>query len=106
MMAFIDENGNISSTAPDPNKKKVFRQEDIQIGVPKYDPSQEQAVRTGKITFFNDAKGFGFIKDSQTGESIFVHINQLSGPVQEHDTVEFEVERGPKGLNGVNVKKK
>ncbi len=106
MMAFVDENGNISSTAPDPNKKKVFRPEDIQISVPKYDASQEQTLRTGKITFFNDAKGFGFIKDSQTGESIFVHINQLSGPVQEHDSVEFEVERGPKGLNGVNVRKK
>src|SRR3977135_1298429 len=77
MMAYLDENGNISSAPPDPRKKKVFRQEDMQIGVPKQIPgSQEDSERTGVVTFFNDAKGFGFIKDQETMESVFVHINQ------------------------------
>ena len=62
-------------------------------------------TRTGVITFFNQDKGFGFIKDSQTQESIFVHVNQLDGPVKEHDKISFEVEKGPKGLNAVNAKK-
>ena len=106
MMAYIDENGNISATPPDPRKKKEINHEDIQIGVPKYDPSNdEDPVRKGSVTFFNDAKGFGFIKDSQTGESVFIHINQLSEQIKEGDKVSFEVEMGPKGPNAVRVKK-
>src|SRR2546430_5278767 len=64
MMAYLDENGNISSAPPDPRKKKTFRQEDMQIGVPKQsEGSQGDAIRTGVVTFFNDEKGFGFIND-------------------------------------------
>jgi cold shock CspA family protein len=106
MMAYIDENGNISSTPPDPKKKKVFKQEDMQIGVPKQEAGEElDPIRTGVVTFFNHDKGFGFIKDMQTQESVFVHINQLSGPVKENEKVTYEVEMGPKGPNAVNVKK-
>ena len=105
MMAYIDENGNLSSTPPDPKKKKVFNHEDMQIGVPKFVAGEESALRQGIVSFFNDAKGFGFIKDLQTQESIFVHINELSEPIKENNKVSFEVQRGPKGLNAVNVKK-
>lgn len=105
MMAYLDENGNISSTPPDPKRKKIFKQEDMQIAVPKYEASEQDVVRSGVVAFFNDAKGFGFIKDLQTQESIFIHANQLSEPIKEHDKVSFEVEAGPKGLNAVNVKK-
>src|ERR1700733_12699325 len=106
MMAYIDENGNTSSTPPDPKKKKIFKQEDMQIGVPKpMEAEPGEAIRAGVVSFFNDTKGFGFIKDLLTQESIFVHINQLSEPIRENDKVSFEVERGFKGLNAVNVKK-
>jgi cold shock CspA family protein len=105
MMAYIDENGNISSTPPDPKKKKIFKQEDMQTSIPKYTEEEGSAIREGIVSFFNDAKGFGFIKDLQTQESIFVHVNQLEEPIQENNKVVFEVERGPKGLNAVNVKK-
>ncbi|WP_026898239.1 cold-shock protein [Daejeonella oryzae] len=106
MMAYIDENGNISSTPPDPTKKKKFNSEDIQIGIAKQDPSeQEEGPRTGSITFFNESKGYGFIKDLTTQESVFVHINGLVDPVKENDKVTFEVEQGQKGPNAVNVKK-
>jgi len=106
MMAYIDENGNISSTPPDPRMKKVFKQEDMQIGVPKYDPADApDPVRTGVVTFFNDTKGFGFIKDTQTQESVFVHVNQLSERISENDKVNFEVQMGPKGASAINVKK-
>jgi len=105
MMAYIDENGNISSTPPDPKKKKIFKQEDMQIGIPKYDPAEQgEVIRTGVVTFFNEAKGFGFIKDTETQESVFIHVNQLSERIKENDKVTFEVERGPKGLNAINVK--
>ncbi|MGI8634412.1 MAG: cold-shock protein [Segetibacter sp.] len=106
MMAYIDENGNISSTPPDPRKKKVFKQEDMLIGVPKQEPvSEAELIRTGVVTFFNDAKGFGFIKDLVTQESVFIHVNQLQEPIKENDKVIFEVEMGPKGPSAVNVKK-
>jgi cold shock CspA family protein len=106
MMAYIDENGNLSSTPPDPKKRKFFKPEDMQTGVPKQAAAEEgDTIRKGVISFFNDAKGYGFIKDLQTQESIFIHINQLLDPVKENDKVEFEVERGPKGLSALNVKK-
>jgi len=106
MMAYLDENGNISSTPPDPKKKKVFNLEDMQIGVLKQeDRVQEDPVRKGVVTFFNEGKGFGFIRDLQTQESIFVHVNQLTERIGENDKVQFEVMMGPKGPNAVNVKK-
>ncbi|OSZ80538.1 DNA-binding protein [Chitinophagaceae bacterium IBVUCB2] len=104
MMAYVDENGNISATPPDPKKRKEIKLEDIEIGVPEYVHSEEDQFRTGKITFFNHEKGFGFIKDLVSQESIFVHINNLPGPVNENDKVIFEVEKGPRGLSAVNVK--
>jgi len=106
MMAYLDENGNLSSTPPDPRKKKTFRAEDMVTGVPKLEErAPEELIRTGVVTFFNDTKGFGFIKDTQTQESVFIHINQLSERITENDKVNFEVEMGPKGPNAVNVKK-
>jgi cold shock CspA family protein len=105
MMAYIDEDGNISSTPPDPSKKKVFNAEDIEIGVPKYEASDEDPIRTGVVTFFNDEKGFGFINDLQTQERVFIHINQLTEQIREGDKVNFEVEMGPKGASALNVKK-
>lgn len=106
MMAYVDENGNITSTPPDPTKKKKFNVEDIQIGVAKQEAIEMDIVRQGKVTFFNESKGYGFIKDDQTQESIFVHINGLMQPVKENDKVTFETEMGQKGLNAIKVKKK
>jgi len=106
MMAYVDENGNISSSPPDPRKKKIFKQEEMQISIPKQeDRDVAEAERKGVITFFNDEKGFGFINDLQTQERVFIHINQLSEPVKEHDKVTFEVEMGPKGPSAINVRK-
>jgi cold shock CspA family protein len=106
MMAYLDENGNLSSTPPDPKKMKTFNAEDMQIGVPRYVPGEEDnPVRTGIVTLFKEDKGFGFIRDLQSGESIFVHASQLAEPVKENNKVSFEVEQGPKGLNAFNVKK-
>jgi len=104
MLAYVDENGNLSSTPPDPKKMKKIRQEDIEIGVPKqaaFDPAD--LIRTGIVTFFNESKGYGFIKDMETQQSVFVHINALKQPIKENNKVTFEVEMGPKGANAMNV---
>lgn len=105
MMAYIDENGNLSSKPADPSKIKVTKAEEIEIGVPKQrELTDEELVRKGKVSFFNTGKGFGFIKDDQTGESIFVHASALSEKISENDKVTFEVEPGPKGPVAVNIK--
>lgn len=105
MLAYVDENGNITSTPPDPTKKKVVKVEDMVLGARNNQASDKpDAVRRGKVTFFNNAKGFGFIKDTENGESIFVHNNGLENPIKENDIVTFETERGMKGLNAVRVR--
>jgi len=59
----------------------------------------------GTVKFFNDAKGFGFIKPEDGGEDLFVHVTGLQEDIQENDRVSYEVERGKKGLNAVNVRR-
>jgi cold shock CspA family protein len=105
MLAYLDENGNLSNKPPDPRKRVIIKLEDIEIGVPKQLPvNPEDLIRKGVVTFFNDSKGYGFIKDLETQESVFVHINSLSEEIKEHNRVTFEVEMGPKGANAVRVK--
>jgi cold shock CspA family protein len=106
MMAYVDENGNITSTPPDPKKKNIVNQESIQIRVSKQqDIDPEDLLRKGKVTFFNESKGYGFIKDLVTQESIFVHMKGLLDQIKENDQVTFETEKTPKGLSAVKVKR-
>lgn len=58
----------------------------------------------GTVKFFNDSKGFGFIKPSDSSEDIFVHVSGLIDEIRENDNVEYSMERGKKGMNAVNVK--
>lgn len=58
----------------------------------------------GTVKFFNDSKGFGFIKDANSSKEYFVHSNGLKEPIKENDEVTFDLEEGRKGLNAVNVK--
>lgn len=104
MLAYVDENGNITSTPPDPSKKKAINVENIVTGSSNIISHQADRLKNGKVTFFNTSKGFGFIKDASSGESIFVHSKGLLHPIKENDSVTFEVERGPKGFNAYNVK--
>jgi CspA family cold shock protein len=61
-------------------------------------------MNTGKVKFFNETKGFGFIVDNQSGKEYFVHVSGLIDEVRENDEVSFELKEGKKGLNAVNVK--
>lgn len=104
MMAYIDENGNLTSTPPDPEKKKVFNAEDIEIGVTRSQETEEMQSE-GRVEFFNQSKGFGFIQPNR-GEKIFFHVSQLTEPVNEGDFVTYTIENGPKGFNAAGVAKK
>lgn len=105
MMAYVDENGNISDTPPDPTKKKKINEEDIVLGSRNREGMEVVTTRKGKVTYFNSAKGYGFIKDLISQESIFVHVNSLSIQIKENDLVAFETEQSVKGLSAKNVRK-
>eukprot|EP01012_Entosiphon_sulcatum_P027002 TRINITY_DN32543_c0_g1_i1.p2 TRINITY_DN32543_c0_g1~~TRINITY_DN32543_c0_g1_i1.p2 ORF type:complete len:149 (-),score=28.55 TRINITY_DN32543_c0_g1_i1:17-463(-) len=106
MMMYLDENGNLSPTPPDPKKMREINPEFIQIGVPKKeDLPPEEKTRTGTVRFFDITKGYGFIDDAVTKESIFVHKNQVKENIQEGNKVSFETEKTPKGLSAINVKR-
>jgi cold shock CspA family protein len=105
MIAYVDENGRISSTPPDPSKKTAVKLEDIEISIPKSDPNEVQdPIRKGTVSFFNTSKGYGFIRDLETQESLFVHVNNLLEEIREGNLVNFEVEMGQKGPAAVRVK--
>lgn len=103
MMVYLDENGNFTSTPPDGRKRIEINLEDIQLGAAPI--VQEDPTRTGVVSFYNDAKGYGFIIDEKNRENIFMHRDQLLQPVKERDRVSFEKERTPKGYSALRVKK-
>ncbi|MCB0795648.1 MAG: cold shock domain-containing protein [Flavobacteriales bacterium] len=105
MMAYVDENGVITDTPPDPSNFEEVDAESIVIGVPKKEESDEPTVREGIIDFFDETKGFGFIKEIGTQERFFVHVTGLEDEVIPGNKVSFELEQGLKGLNAVRVKK-
>jgi len=106
MMAYIDQNGNIVSTPPDPSQSVAIRAEDIPVDGVKGVFREISSTRKGKITYFNNEKGYGFINELKSQQRIFVHINNLTEPLGENADVLFEIEAGPKGPVAVNVRSK
>jgi cold shock CspA family protein len=105
MIAYVDENGRLSDTPPDPSTKTKTKIEDIEVSVPKMDDSMKaDPIHRGRLTFFNDSKGYGFIRDAVTQESIFVHVNEFQDDIMEGNMVSFEIEKGHKGPAAVRVK--
>ena len=106
MMVYVDEFGNLTDTPPDPTiKKKEIKLESIAISTSKQEHIEEEIVKKGRVDFFNDQKGFGFIKQDETQEKFFVHANGLIDDIAEGDKVTFELEQGMKGMNCVKVKR-
>ncbi len=105
LIAYVDENGIITDTPPDPDQKTEINIEDIETSIPsKGNEPEVDPVRKGTVTHFNDSKGYGFIRDSETKESVFVHINNVQDDIAEGNLVSYEVEMGHKGPTAVNVK--
>ena len=106
MIAYVDEYGNITDTPPDPDKKEEIKAEDIELGVPSRDAKEEgDTLRKGVVSFFNESKGFGFIKDLQTKQDLFVHVNNMIDEVREGNLVTFEIGSGQRGPVAMNVRK-
>lgn len=101
MLAYVDENGDLSSTPPD---KSVKINNKVPVNVANSNAlNPDKHKKTGIVTFFDAMKGYGFIRDTRTQESIFVHMNSSSVELKLNLRVDFEVEKGVKGLAAVNV---
>ncbi len=105
MIAYVDEFGMITSTPPDPKNKTVVVAEDIELKITKNNPENtNDYLRKGVVTFFNESKGFGFIRDLESHQRVFVHANSLLEPIKENNVVVFEIGKGPKGPSAMKVK--
>ncbi len=103
---YVDYNGNLVDTPPDPSMKVEVEADDIILGIPKMEEGDREAfnpVRKGKVSFFDDSKGFGFIIDNENNEKYFTHVSGLIDKIAENDNVSFELEKGQRGMNAVKV---
>jgi len=105
MIAYVDEFGRLTDTPPDPAKKMKVDASTIEVGVPRREEEVVSPFKNGRVDFFDDSKGFGFIKENGTQEKYFVHVNGCLDKIKEGDAVAFELEQGKKGINAVRVKK-
>ncbi len=106
--AYVDHNGNLTDTPPDPSKKIKVKAKHIEISIPRTLESDREVIdpiRKGTVSFFDTSKGFGFIVDSENQEKYFTHVSGLIDEIAENDKVSFELEKGLKGMNAVRVKK-
>lgn len=103
MIAYVDDNGIISSTPPDLSNKEEIDVNSIEIGVPKKELREDNTPNQGTVTKFDESKGYGFIVDSMTKNSIFFHISDCDFNIKTGNLVEFETEKGHNGLKAKNV---
>ncbi|GAA4335508.1 cold shock domain-containing protein [Flaviaesturariibacter amylovorans] len=106
MIAYLDENGNLTTQPVDIKKKKVYSLEEVPDAVPKAEHFiLDDSMHTGNVQYFSKSKGFGFINDSVTGERIFVHKDQCNFPIMEGDKVTYILRSGDRGLLATLVRK-
>lgn len=102
MIAYVDENGVITTTPPDETAKQKIDIEDIVISTPKKEDIEDPILR-GRVEFFNPDKGYGFIKNTGSTDKYFFHVSNAPETIAEGNMVTFELERGQKGMNAVNI---
>ena len=102
MIAYVDENGVITDTPPDPSQKQEVDLETITVSTPKKEEVEEEDLM-GRVEHFNPAKGYGFIKNTANMDKYFFHISNAPADIAEGDMVTFELERGDRGMNAVRI---
>lgn len=104
MFAYVDENGMITTTPPEPKaKKEKINIEEILISTPKKEEADGPVIYKGRVEHFNDSKGYGFIKDLESIKKFFFHISSAPAGIKEGNLVSFELERGVRDYNAVNI---
>lgn len=102
MIAYMDENGMITDTPPNPDKKQKVDLNSIVVSTPKKE-DMEEIVWKGRVEHFNSDKGYGFIKNLSGTEKYFFHIKNAPANIAEGNLVTFELERGEKGMSAVRI---
>ena len=102
MIAYVDENGVITATPPDTDKKQEVNADHIMVSTPKKEDIEEVALE-GYVEHFNRDKGYGFIKGFSSMNKYFFHISNAPSNITEGNKVSFELERGDKGINAVKI---
>ena len=98
---YVDFNGNFTDTPPDPAEKEQISLDSIVISPTKKDDVDDRI--NGKVTFYDDEKGFGFIKNPFNQDSYFFHFSECPDQLTVGDKVEFELIKGEKGMNAVKI---
>ncbi len=102
MIAYVDENGAITDTPPNLQKKQEIDVESIAVSVPKREETEDTILK-GRVEYFNTEKGYGFIKHLGSVEKYFFHISNAPAGIAEGNLVSFELEKGEKGKNAVRI---
>ncbi len=105
MLAYVDENGNLTSKPPDQSRKKIIKEADIDLSSRNKGGLNTVQTRLGFIKFFDSAKGYGFIRDKETQEEFFFHFSAADFEVAQSAAVTFETESSPRGTNAVRISK-
>ncbi len=103
MIAYVDINGVITDERPEPNKFEEIELEDIEISIPPMDVVETKEP-SGRVEFYDETRGFGFIKDSDSPNKYFFHKSNAEYGIGEDNKVTYRLERGPRGMNAVDVK--
>lgn len=105
-MAYVDQFGNLTDTPPDPANKVKVKAKSIEISIPKQEKTTERfdPVHTGKVSYFDSSKGYGFIVDAVTNEKHFTHVSNIEHEISENDAVTFELAKGKRGMDAIKVK--
>ncbi len=104
MIAWVDEHGNLTNVPPEERARKAeeIKLEDIAISTPKREEVEQEPLR-GRVEYFNESKGYGFIRDLTTSEKYFFHISAAPAGIAEGKTVTFELERSARGMNATQI---
>ena len=105
MMAYVDHNGQLTNTPPNPKLKFEIKAEDILLGARSFVKEVFSDLKSGRVVIYNADKRFGFIKDSTSQEKIFFHVSAVDFDVREGDVVNYSLSHGPRGLSAVDITK-
>ena len=102
MIAYVDENGNLCDTPPSLDNIEEVDADSIEVSVRKQEDTRDEP-KEGYVDFFNADKGFGFIQQKDSNLQFFFHISNAPSDIKMGDRVTFDLERGEKGMNAVNI---
>ena len=107
MIAYVDENGVITDTPPTTNEKpQEIDISTIEVSTPRKTDEPVITEYEGRVEFFNTSKGYGFIKNLKNAEKYFFHESGLQDEVTDGNLETLKLERGPRGMNAVEIKHK